>query len=205
MADINKTNKIIKQAKGLKSEVKFTKIGAFEDLKILVVTDAALNKRDNRTKSVKGKFVFLSNKEETKVSPIMWKSKSISQVCRSAKAAETRSIVDGLDDAVYIARIVAEIYTTKRGENQIPVTLVTDSQSTLDSIFSTKQVDEKLMRPLIQWVKQCMDSNWLQEVRWCDTKLIPADMLTKAGLPIVRNVMEMMKTGRLWNLKERVK
>ena len=90
----------------------------------------------------------------------MWKAKTIPTVCKSAKAAETRTADKAIDDGVYCARTIYEVYTGLRGENQIPVTVLTDSKSLLDSVESTKQVDEKLIRPLVQFMKDAKSCNW---------------------------------------------
>ena len=60
-----------------------------------------------------GRFIFLSNPEETKVFPIGWKSKTIHTVCKSAKAAETRALDTCVEDSVYIAHCVKENLTER--------------------------------------------------------------------------------------------
>ena len=201
VADLKKTNKIIRKAKQSKDVVRFSKIGKYESLKILAISDGSYCKLENKVRSVSGKFVFLTISEETIVAPIIWKSKTISQVCKSAKSSETRSLDKTIDDAIYCARTLAEIYTGSRGEAQIPVVCVTDSQSLLDSIHSSKQIEEKLMRQLIGWFKQCLASHWIDEFRWCDTRSCLADMLTKAGSPLTNVVRQILRTSEFIVLK----
>ena len=136
---------------------------------------------------------------------MIWKSKTIAQVCKSVKAAETRSLDKAVDDGVYCARTIHEIYKGRCGDSQIPVTCVTDSQSLIDSINSTKKVDEKLMRPLIMWFQQAMEAQYITELRWCDTKVCVADMLTKAGSSLTDTVREKVQTGRMIDLTETFK
>ena len=128
---ILEANKHIRKAKSTKSFVKFSYIGAFTDLKILAYTDASHLTMEERTKGVSGKVIFLSNKEESVVSPLFWKSKTIPQACTSAKAAETRAAYSCSDDAIGLARAINEILTGKRGEAQLEVTLKCDSKSFL--------------------------------------------------------------------------
>jgi hypothetical protein len=106
-----------------------------------------------------GRFLFLSNKEETKVVPLMWKSKSIPTVCKSAKDAETRACDKTIEDAIYVARCIHEIYTGERGE----------AQPLIDSVNSSKQVENKLLRPVIKFMKQMLDAKMINSMRWCDT------------------------------------
>ena len=85
----------------------------------------------------KEKILFLTN--GTRARPILWKAKKIARVADSTKTAETLS----MDDAIYLARMIREIYTGKKSLDQIPVVLFTDSKTLDNSIFSTKQVDRK--------------------------------------------------------------
>ena len=198
--NIKMINKIVDKAKKTKGTVKYSRIGDFSDLKILAISDGGLNRREDRTQSVMGKTIFLSNKNETKVAPILWKSKTIQTVCKSAKTAETRALDKTLEDAIYLARCVHEIYTGERGEKQIPVDAVTDSQSLLDSIESTKQVEEKLMRPVIKWIKQVMDSGAVSTIRWCDTCVCVSDAFTKPGSKLNQTLNEIFATGQMIDL-----
>ena len=59
--DIQKINKVIRKAKTGDSVVKFSQLGNIENLKVLAVSDAALYKMEEKTKSVAGRFIFLSN------------------------------------------------------------------------------------------------------------------------------------------------
>ena len=108
--------KVVKKAKKTSVEVKYSRIGSLDNLKILAISDGGLNRREDRTQSIMGEIIFLSSLDDKKVSPLLWKSKSIRQVCKSAKTAETRSCEKTLEDAVYLARSLKEIYTGDRGK-----------------------------------------------------------------------------------------
>ena len=179
--NLKQINKIVDNVHKEEGRIKYSKVSEFEDLKILAITDGGLNRRDDRTQSVAGRIIFLSNSNETKVSPLLWKSKKIQTVCKSAKSAETRSMDKAIEDAIYLARSIREIYTGDRGEKQIPVDIITDSKSLLDSINSTRQVEEKLTRLIVKWIKQMLDSGFVRNVRWCNTNVCLADTLTKPG------------------------
>ena len=203
--DLKAINKIIKKAKEHESKIKYSRIGNLEDLKILAVTDGAYLKLEEKTKSVSGRFIFLSNKEETKVVPLMWKSKSIPTVCKSAKDAETRAADKTIEDAIYVARGIREIYTGERGEAQIPVDVVSDSKPLIDSVNSSKQVDNKLLRPVIKYMKQMLDSKMIKSLRWCDTNVCVADILTKRGSPLTAKVMGILHSNEMVDLSRHFK
>ena len=59
-----------------------------------------------------------------------------------------------IEDNIYVARCVREIYTGERGEAQIQLDVVSDSKTLLDSVSSSKQVDNRLLRPVIKYMKQ---------------------------------------------------
>ena len=200
VASMRKINKTVDKAKKTKGVVKYSRIGTFSDLKILAISDGGLNRMEDRTLSVMGKTLFLSNQEETRVSPLLWKSKTIQTVCKSAKTAETRACDKTMEDGIYLARCVHEIYTGERGEGQIPVQVVTDSQSLLDSLESTRQVEEKLIRPLIKWMKQMLDSKAITNIRWCDTCVCVSDAFTKPGSKLNQTLVEIFKTGKMIDL-----
>ena len=199
--DLKKANKVIKKAKEGNYINKFTKIRNFQDLKILVVTDGSYLKLEEKTKSVMGRFVFLSDKHEMKVNPLCWKAKSIPTVCKSPKASETRAADKAMEEGIFVSRTISEIYTGDRGESQIPVTVLTDSKALLDSVNSTKQIDDKLLRPVIKWMKQSLESWQVNELRWCDTNVCLADILTKTGVKLTEMVMKILQDNDTIDLR----
>ena len=153
-------NKLIERAKKTSGKIRFSKVTEdIHDAKILAISDASHLRRDEKTKGVMGRFIFLSDKEEKNVCPISWKSKTIATVCKSAKSAETRSADKCIEEAVYVARCIKELITGERGWSQLDVDVRTDSQSLIDSIDSSRQIDDKLLRPTVKWMKQMLDAN----------------------------------------------
>ena len=131
-----------------------------------------------------GRMVFLSSLEEDRVAPILWK-------------AETRAADKCVEDSIYIARCIKEIYTGLRGDSEIQVDIRTDSQSLVDSLESSKQIDSKLLRPIIKFMKQMLDSKMINIVRWIDTEVCMADILTKPGRCALTAVL---RTGNMMDL-----
>ena len=78
---------------------------------------------------------------------------------------------------------------------QIPVQMITDSQSLIESLNSTKQVEEKLMRPIIKWIKQCLDNKMMDETRWCDTKVCLGDVLQNRELGSLKTFWKSFSRG----------
>ena len=194
---LKRINKVVEKAKNEEGSVLFRRIGDFRDLKVLAISDGGLNRREDWTQSIMGKIVLLSNKEETIVAPLLWKSKTIQTVCKSAKTVETRACDKVIEDGIYLARCISEVYTGKRGDSQIPVHVVNDSQSLIDSVNSTRQVEEKLMRPLVKWIKQMMDAGCVSDLRWCDTQVCLSDALTKPGSRLAPVLLDIWRSGNM--------
>ena len=149
--DLKTANKVLKKAQLETVPIKFRKLGNWKELKIVAFTDASYRNVENGTKSVGGRFIALVNKNEES-SPLAWKSKTIQQVCKSVKTAETRSLEIGMEDSIYLAKTIHEIYTGKPNSGQIPIEVKIDSKTLIDSISSTKQVEEKSIRHLVAWI-----------------------------------------------------
>ena len=125
---------------------------------------------------------MLENLSEGKVNIISWKTKKISRVCRSVKSAETRALEDAIEDGVNTARIIKEVYDGRinlKNPAQIPVLAYTDSKSLWDSLHSTRQCEEKLIRNSISGMKELMDDGIVQKIQWVSTNDQIADCMTK--------------------------
>ena len=46
-------------------------------------------------------------------------------------------------------------------------------------------------------MKQMLDSGMIKEIRWCDTRFMLADVLTKAGAPLTEAVRQVMETNKM--------
>ena len=99
-----------------------------------------------------------------------------------------------MQDGIHIARMIHELYSGQRGLGQIPVNIFVDSQALCDSIFSTKQIDDKSIQHVIASFKQCLEDGEIRNFEWVCTKLMYADLLTKPGVkPDL--MMEAMQAG----------
>ena len=148
---------------------------------VMAYTDSSYRNSENKEKSVGGRFIALANKSGV-CAPLAWKSKTLQQVCKSVKSAETRSLERGLEDGIYLARIIKEIYSGTVSEEQIPVEAKIDSKTLYDSLNSSKQVDEKTIRHLIAWIKQQKDNKTVHDIKWVCSQEQLADVFTKKNV-----------------------
>ena len=84
----------------------------------------------------------------TRAAPIYWKSKTISRVCYNSKDTETINVATTMEDAVFTARQV-EILIFGDYQRRIKARLFTDSEATLESIVSSKQIERKTLRLIV--------------------------------------------------------
>ena len=194
--DLHEANKVLKKAQIEKNvTLKFPKLGKLEDLKIVTFTDSSYRNSENKEKSVGGRFIGLANKDGN-CAPLAWKSKTLQQVCKSVKTAETRSLERGLEDSIYMARIIQEVYSYNQ---QIPVEVNIDSKTLFDSLNSTKQVDEKTCRHLIAWIKQQKDEEkTIQSINWVSAENQLADVFTKKNVK-TDAILKVVTQGTLMN------
>ena len=82
------------------------------------------------------------------------------------------------DDASYFSFQMATLLG-RESEEHLPVKMFTDSIPLLESIGSTKQVEEKMLRNSIADFKEAIEQGLVISYSWLDTKEMLADILTK--------------------------
>ena len=90
----------------------------------------------------------------------------------------------GTDMAILLSRQILELYTGKRSDSGIPVYAYCDNNGLVLSLYSTKQIEEKSIAHLIEWLKDKLKNKEIVSVTWVDTHSMLADCLTKAGAPV---------------------
>ena len=112
--------------------------GRKKELQIVGIGDTSF-KRDEKV--VWSIILLLVNRDFTKASPIHWQTKQIERVCHSSKDAETLILNKLVEDAIFAARQI-ETLIFGRYDIRIPIHLFTDSEATLESFISTKQIEK---------------------------------------------------------------
>ena len=153
ISDLQDVNRILKQVHSKESKIKYTHIGNKEDLVIIWIGDASY-KQDDR--AIEGVILLLANSLFTKASLIYWKSKQIDRVCHSNKDAATLNLIKMVDNAVLTSRQL-ELLLYGDIMHRIPVYLFTDSESTLESIASSKQITTKTLKTY----SMTLNKDWL--------------------------------------------
>ena len=197
ISDLRNISRVLKNVQERKSKIKFSKIGSRDDLVIIGIRDASFKSEE---KAVGGVLLFLANSSMTRASPLYWKSKTISHVCHSSKDAETLKISRMVEDAIFAARQV-EILLFGDFKKRVKIHLFTDSEATLESIASSKQIDHKTLRLTVTDLKERLVEGDIKSYSWLSTENMWVDILTKEmRLPphledvILKNVMNLPRT-----------
>ena len=184
ISTVKAINRIVKKTKSSKNVLRFSRLGDLSEISVRVYADASFGNQTDKIRSTAGRVILIQNKKTGSVSVASWKTKKIARVCRSVKSAETRALEEAIDDAVNIARLIAEVYNGKvnlKDPAQLPVEGFTDSKSLWESLHNTRQCEEKLLRNSIAGLKELMDMKMIEEVHWVPTNRQLADCMTKRG------------------------
>ena len=158
-------------------------------------SDASHASIEGKTRGVAGRMIFLTNDQEQSMSPLDWKGKTIVQVTKSTKSAETRALDMCADSSVDLARMMCQLYTGKKGMKQLKVTLKTDNLGLKETLQSTRQVEEKPIRIVVEYLKDLLARKNIENIDWLKSEHCHADMMTKKGAPCTDKVMDILSSA----------
>ena len=81
---------------------------------------------------------------------------------------------------------------------------MTDSEPLLDSLGSTKQVEQKMLRQTVQDMKDMLEDKSVDNYRWITTKKMAADALTKEKADM-HDLMRIVEENRCEGINEEQK
>ena len=110
------------------------------------------------------------------------------------KGCRDSSNVKILDEVTYIARQL-EILLFGDYKKRLPVRIMTDSEPTLESIASTRQIERKGLRMTVQEMKEKLMEGEIVSYQWLSTKEMWADGLTKE-MEMAEGLKKLLKEGR---------
>ena len=146
--------------------------------RILVYTDASFGNVSNGTGSVGGQLIFLTDKNKS-VALLDWHSGKVKRVVRSTLAAETLSLVEGLESAIYHRVLMSEL--SGKNTESFVIDAIIDNKSCVEALRSTSQIDDKRLRIEMGEIKELLHDRVIKEVSWVDGSAQIADCLTKKG------------------------
>ena len=171
----------------------FENLGNIKKAKISAFSDAS--HANLKGGSSQGGYIIFLHGENNHVAPISWRSHKINRVIHSTLAAETLALTEAAEQGFYIRAILTELLGLHE-KKCLPINAITDNQSLLYSIKSTKTVDDKRLLIHISCIREKLVDLELHNVLWVDTKRQLADCLTKIGAPS-SNLTKVLQHGYL--------
>ena len=161
ICDLLHALKVVTRLKDMESIVTFPQFEAdFKDWKITVFTDASLGNINNGFGSTGAQILWMTD-GKSNCCLIAWQANKIKRVVRSTIAAECLSLQEGLESAVFYRKFLEEI--TKI---QFPVIAYVDNKSVIESLNSTKLVDDKRLRIDKAAVSESLKTGEITEIKW---------------------------------------
>ena len=173
---IIRANKIVKMVKSEEVSLHFRPLQDVKSLKIECYSDASYaNLRDGGSQG--GYLIFVSDEQNNR-SLVSWQSRRVRRVVKSTLAAEALALLDAAQAGVLMAHMISEILSL---ENSPIVNCYVDNRSLVESLHSTKSVDDKHLRIDVAVLKDMMHQKKINAVVWVDSFNQLANVLTKAG------------------------
>ena len=194
LKDLRSLYKVIRHMKDDNCEIVFPDIGDPTKWKLVVYSDAAHANMSDGVSSMGAHIVFLEN--DGKCAPVIWHGGKIKRVVRSTIAAEALSLQEGLESAMYVRSLIKELWAK---ELNLPIVAVVDNKSVVESVYSTKLVDDKRLRIDLGAIKESLRLGDVKSIQWCPGNLQLANCMTKKGASS-KDLMQVLQSGRL-NLK----
>ena len=192
VGDLIKARKVMKSLLHVDNKIVFPKLDE-KSLKVIVYTDASFGNLNDGVDSMGANIVFLADKGD-KCFPLDWTANKVKRVVKSTIAAETLALANGLDNAIFTRRLVAEMLGIE--EKQIPVEAVVDNKSCIDAIYSTSLVEDKRLRREISSIQELLQTCEIKSVKWVPGKKQLCDVLTKTGANSLK-LLQVIQHGQL--------
>ncbi len=192
VSDLARAIKAVRKLKEETARIFFPPLGDVHCWKVVVFTDAAHANLCDGVSSMGAHLVLLVG-EDKNCCVLAWHANKIKRVVRSTIAAETLSLQEGLETAIYLRRLIEEVLSLEEGS--IPIAAYIDNKSVVEAVHSTKMVDDKRLRLDIAAVQQSLQRREVTSIQWCPGELQLANCMTKKGAS-GRQIMTLVQSGK---------
>jgi hypothetical protein len=187
--DILYLNKVIKKVKLKDGFIKYPCIGSPSTWKLCLFSDASFANLPDGVSSAMAYIVFLVGNG---VCPLTWKANKIVRVVKSTLAAEALSLLAGLDETMYLQKMILDLFP----DIKLPVYAKVDNKDLVEAVYSTKVVKEPRLRIELASIKESVHNGLVESISWIESKDQLADCMTKKGVSGER-LMSILQTGSL--------
>ena len=194
--DLKEAKKVMSNIMQNQAFIKLSNVGDLRKAELWLYTDASLGNLNGGVDSTGSYILLLINPMTGKCSPLDWRSNKAKRVVGSSLAAETLSLVAGLDAAVATKRKLQDMLGA---DHPFTVKAMVDNKSTVECIYSTTATpstrEMRLLRE-IGVVREMLREGKIELVKWVPGNLMLADALTKKGVNSIK-LMNVMQKGKL--------
>ena len=155
-------NKMILKIKNKESKLVFPNLGTVDDLKIVAFTDAYANLPDGTSSA--GGYVILLVGLNNHANTLSWASNKIKCIVKGTTAPEALSLVNDLEEAVYLQTIICNMFNIHARE--IPIEAIIDNKNLHSIIYSTKLISEKRLGIDIATIKEMLSQGEVNKITW---------------------------------------
>ena len=155
-------NKMILKIKNKESKLVFPNLGTVDDLKIVAFTDAYANLPDGTSSA--GGYVILLVGLNNHANTLSWASNKIKCIVKGTTAPEALSLVNDLEEAVYLQTIICNMFNIHARE--IPIEAIIDNKNLHSVIYSTKLISEKRLGIDIATIKEMLSQGEVNKITW---------------------------------------
>ena len=166
--------------KSTRSSISIPKLD-LKSLSATVFADAGFNNLPDRG-SQGGYIIFLNDKCNSVV-PFSWNSTRLRHVARSTLDAETLAMSDAYDSTIFLSNLTEEL---TKYQNQTNITALTDNQSHLETLKTTKATLDCHLRVEISALREMCNNNEISINRISSENQL-SDPLTKKATSHQRN------------------
>ena len=113
-----------------------------------------------------------------------WQSRRIRRVVNSTIAAECLAALDAAETSVLICATLKE-YIDPTSELHVPISVMCDNKSLVEAIHSSTMVENKRLQIDISVLRDMLQNQEINELRWISTLMQVANPLTKTGCSLL--------------------
>ena len=111
---------------------------------------------------------------------LAWGSSKIKRVVAATLSAEILAMQKGLEETVHVREMCRDMLG--RDFSGMPLIVLTDNQSAVESIYNDTMVAEKRLLRDLAVIKEMVEKGEIRKVAWIPGEEMLADALTKHGV-----------------------
>ena len=192
--DLRRAMRLAEKVKHEEAKIFMPALKNISDWRMVLYTDASLGSLGNGTGSSGGYVLFVMDMVGRRSVCVAWGCSKIKRVVAATLSAEILALQKGLEETVDIREICRDLLG--QDFNGMPLIVLTDNQSAVESIYNDTRVAEKRLLRDLAVIKEMVQMKEICKVAWIPGDEMMADALTKHGVD-GRMLLECLRKGRL--------